>query len=441
MPYRLILAVAILALALSACAGKANPTESTASAAQPTQQAAPPSPLPTAGPGIAPATSLPTPQINIPVGCQTYTLKDPGATDEPGRFPTVQPGEWSRGPQDAPVTLIVYSDYQCPSCADLQPLLQQLQDSHPGQVRVVFRHFPLIGFPDNPIHDKAALAMQAAEAAGWQNGDFFWAMHNLLFARQELWRDLSPAEFETWLVEQASELALDMEAFKAALTSPELSELAQAAWIQGVASNLRGTPSLVINDSLLEGVPLTFSAIDFQVRLILLEEIQYATCPIISIDQSKRYLATLSTAYGDIVVELFADRAPITVNNFVFLAREGFYDGVTFHKVLPGFLAQTGDPSGTGFGGPGYTFVDEITNGLNFDRAGVLAMANSGPDTNGSQFFITLAPAPQLNGGYTIFGQVINGIEVLLQLAPRNPDLGMNLPPGDVMISVSIMER
>ncbi|OGO26290.1 MAG: hypothetical protein A2W33_10115 [Chloroflexi bacterium RBG_16_52_11] len=177
------------------------------------------------------------------------------------------------------------------------------------------------------------------------------------------------------------------------------------------------------------------------VALELLKEKQYAECPPLKIDTGKQYIATLHTAQGDIVIELFADVAPLAVNNFIFLAQNGWYDGVTFHRVLPDFVAQAGDPSGTGFGGPGYAFINEVSPDLKFDREGLLAMANSGPDTNGSQFFITYAPAPQLDGGYTIFGEVISGMDIARKLAPRDPSTDFGLPPGDEIISVTIEEK
>ena len=143
---------------------------------------------------------------------------------------------------------------------------------------------------------------------------------------------------------------------------------------------------------------------------------QYNAAPPMTIDPSKRYLATFKMANGgEFVAELYTDKAPITVNSFVFLARDGYFDGVTFHRVLEGFMAQGGDPTGTGMGGPGYQFVNEDSD-LTFDKPGVLAMANAGRDTNGSQFFITFDPTPQLNGGYTIFGQVIEGMDVLAKI-------------------------
>ncbi len=149
----------------------------------------------------------------------------------------------------------------------------------------------------------------------------------------------------------------------------------------------------------------------------------------------------LHTEKGDISLELFADKAPMAVNSFVFLAKNDWFDGVTFHRVLPDFVAQAGDPTGTGYGGPGYAFDNEIDPNLTFDNPGVLAMANAGASSNGSQFFITYAPAPQLNGGYTIFGRLISGMEVLQQLTPRDPSQSMNLPPGDKILDVEIIEK
>ena len=127
---------------------------------------------------------------------------------------------------------------------------------------------------------------------------------------------------------------------------------------------------------------------------------QFSSPPLMTIDRNAQFTATLRTNHGAITLELFASQAPVTVNNFVFLAREGFYNGVIFHRVIPGFMIQGGDPTGTGTSGPGYQFQDEFVPELVFDQPGILAMANSGPNTNGSQFFITVAPTPHLNGGH-----------------------------------------
>lgn len=168
---------------------------------------------------------------------------------------------------------------------------------------------------------------------------------------------------------------------------------------------------------------------------------QYDAPPAISIDITKNYVATIEMEKGgEIVIELFDDKAPVTVNNFIFLAREGFYDGTTFHRVIDGFMAQGGDPTGTGSGGPGYLFEDEIDPDLVFDRAGLLAMANSGPNTNGSQFFITFAPAPHLNGLHTIFGEVIEGMDVVNALTRRDPNQNPDFE-GDVIKTITITEK
>jgi peptidylprolyl isomerase len=167
---------------------------------------------------------------------------------------------------------------------------------------------------------------------------------------------------------------------------------------------------------------------------------QYDAPPPMTIDVSKQYFATFKMAKGgEFVVQLFPDKAPKTVNSFVFLAREGYYDGVTFHRVLEGFMAQGGDPTGTGTGGPGYQFENEDSD-LTFDKAGVVAMANAGRDTNGSQFFITFGPAPQLNGGYTIFGQVTEGMDVVNSITRRDPQQNPDFE-GDAIETITITEE
>jgi cyclophilin family peptidyl-prolyl cis-trans isomerase len=167
---------------------------------------------------------------------------------------------------------------------------------------------------------------------------------------------------------------------------------------------------------------------------------RYASAPPMLIDKKKQYSAAVKMAKGgEFVIRLLADKAPLTVNSFVFLARQGFFDGVTFHRVLEGFMAQGGDPTGTGMGGPGYQFVNEESD-LRFDKPGVVAMANAGRNTNGSQFFITFAPAERLNGGYTIFGQVVSGMEVVNALKRRDP---MQNPAysGDAIQTMTITEK
>ncbi len=165
----------------------------------------------------------------------------------------------------------------------------------------------------------------------------------------------------------------------------------------------------------------------------------YSQYPPFVIDETKTYEAVFTTDKGLMRFRLYAAESPLTVNNFVYLASQGFYDGTTFHRVIDGFMAQGGDPTGQGNGGPGYTFGDEVANGLTFDRRGLLAMANAGPGTNGSQFFITFVPTPHLDGGHTIFGELVAGDDVLNSLTRRNPEAAPNFT-GDVIEKVEIVE-
>ena len=167
---------------------------------------------------------------------------------------------------------------------------------------------------------------------------------------------------------------------------------------------------------------------------------QYNDVPEMALDMEKDYQAVVKMENGkSFTIQLHADKAPITVNSFVFLARDGYFDGVTFHRVLDGFMAQGGDPTGTGMGGPGYQFENEDSD-LVFDKEGVVAMANAGRDTNGSQFFITFDATPHLNGGYTVFGQVVDGMDTVHAIKRRDPSRNPDFC-GDVMESVTIIEE
>jgi peptidyl-prolyl cis-trans isomerase B (cyclophilin B) len=156
---------------------------------------------------------------------------------------------------------------------------------------------------------------------------------------------------------------------------------------------------------------------------------QYTAPPALSIDKNRKYTATFKTTRGSIVCELFAPDAPVTVNNFVFLAREGFYDGTKFHRVIENFMVQGGDPTGTGRGGPGYKFADEVKNNPRKHQVGSLSMANAGPNTNGSQFFITHIATDWLDGKHTVFGQVTAGQDVV-----------DSVQQGDTLVNVVISE-
>jgi len=319
-------------------------------------------------------------------------------------------------------------------------VLVQLQNAYPEDIRIVFRHYPLIGTPDNPFHDKASLSHRAAQSAGEQGK--FWDMHDLLFERQSEWAGMTIEQFETWVTEQAEDLDLDVDQFTEDLNSQEMIDFAQQAWDEASATGIPGTPFLLVNGNMWpESLPMDFSSMESIAKLMMLESRQFTSCPPVTVDRAKQYVATLETTKGDIMIELFADKAPLAVNSFIFLAENGWFDDIMFHRVIPGFVAQSGDPTGSGFGGPGYAFDNEISADLKFDKPGVLGMANAGEGSNGSQFFITFAPAPQLDGSFTIFGQVIQGMDVVEKLTERDPSKAGELPEGDYIENVVIEEK
>jgi cyclophilin family peptidyl-prolyl cis-trans isomerase/protein-disulfide isomerase len=409
---RIPIAIAAIALLLSACAGAIAPTATV-------------EPL-----------NIPVEPVSLPeFACTAITSTEQENAAASSQFEPVNETDWSRGAADAPVTIMEYSDFQCPYCAELAASLQELAAKYPDDLRVLYRHFPLIGTSEQPVHDKAAIAMQAAEAAGRQGK--FWEMHDALFAGQLEWTGMSLTNFETWLMETTSDLGLDAAQFSADLHSEELAQMAETAWTHGQELQISYTPYLVINGLFYSG-PNDIDSLEAIIQVKMLTERQFKECPQMILEEGADYTATLHTEKGDIVIELYPDVAPMAVNSFVFLVQNDWYDNVTFHRVLPGFVAQGGDPSGTGYGEPGYFFAIEVDPQFLFDRAGLLAMANSGPTSNGSQFFITLAPAEHLNGLYTIFGEVIQGMDVVESLRPRDPSQAAGLPPGDMILDVSI---
>jgi cyclophilin family peptidyl-prolyl cis-trans isomerase len=165
----------------------------------------------------------------------------------------------------------------------------------------------------------------------------------------------------------------------------------------------------------------------------------FNTPPAMQLEPGTDYLARITTEKGDILVDLFEDETPNTVNNFVVLANLGFYDNTTFHRVIEDFMAQAGDPTGTGRGDPGYRFADEFVPELRHDAPGILSMANAGPNTNGSQFFITIEPTPWLDGMHTVFGEVVEGMDVLRSISLRDPATAT--VPGDTIQSITIETR
>ena len=365
--------------------------------------------------------------------CRPFSLIDQVLGTPDAALPPVSDSDWQTGSDTPVVTLIVYSDFQCPYCSLLDPQVNTLLAAYPEDVKVVFRSFPLM-----QIHPNAAMASQAAEAAGLQ-GKFF-EMGNFLFSNQSTWSELAGDAFVQWLKENAATaIQLDAAKFATDLTSEAVANKVQQDYQNAVTLGLSGTPSIFINGTKYEQ---NWSAeiLEMIVDLVKFKDKQYTECPPMVVDASKEYFATVKTSKGDFVLQLFPDKAPLAVNSFVFLAQEGWFDDTPFHRVLADFVAQGGDPTGSGAGGPGYAFSNE-PNDLMFDKEGVVGMANSGTDTNGSQFFITYSAQPDLDGGYTVFGQVVSGMDIVKLLTPRDPSSTEPLPEPDTILSVTIEEK
>jgi len=345
-------------------------------------------------------------------------------------LPPATEQDWSLGAADAPVTVIEYADFQCPACAGVSPLLKRILETEKSKVRLIYRHFPLTS-----IHDKAMITAEAAEAAGAQGK--FWEMHALLYDRQREWASKAADAMPDVLAGYAQELGLDVAQFSQALAQHTYRAKVQQQYDDAIALGLPGTPSFIFNDVYYPTDQLGFSELAFKFFLYIVE---FREPPPQVIQAGKRYQATIQTEKGDIVIELFADRTPLTVNNFVYLAQRGWYDNTIFHRVIPGFVAQAGDPTATGSGMPGYRCSDELTPQLSFDGPGVVGMANSGPNTNGAQFFITLDAQPSLNGRHSVFGRVTSGMEVVKSLSERDPQKVSPDAPGDRIIRITIQE-
>lgn len=270
-------------------------------------------------------------------------------------------------------------------------------------------------------------------------------MYDLLFQRYEEWVERPPDEMPTILAGYAEELGLDVDQFSQDLENHTYRDKVTAQYEDAVSMRLQSTPTLIVNGRLFPsqmwGSTLAelYRNLDLWIRLAALEPSLYDSPPPQVTDPDGQYFATIRTGKGDIVLELYSDEAPVNVNSLVFLAQEGWYDGVSFHRVIPGFVAQTGDPSGTGAGGPGYECDDEIAS-LGFGEAGVVGIATSGPNRGSGQFFITLAPQPDLDGRYTVVGRVTEGMDVVENLTPHDP-ADPAAPPGDLIETILIEER
>lgn len=424
---KLMLFVAMLTLLVLAACGNATPT------VEPTPTAAEPTALPTAEPqivGAAPGECQLTPSLfPAPKGSEWLT------------FAPISASDYSKGAENATLTIMEYADFTCPYCAQIGPLYDEMLEKYPDDTRFVYRHFP-IG------HDKSNISIQASEAANLQGK--FWEMYDVLYdlSTWNTWMEMTPENFQIWVIEQAGKIGLDVDKFTEDLNSEAVIKKVNDAQSDAQVIGLRATPSIyvflegkliwAINIDENDALSPSFANFEAILKLWQLQKMQYSECPPETVDASKKYTAMIQTTKGDITLELYPDKAPLTVNSFVFLAEQGWYDDVPFHRVVEGFVAQAGDPTGTGIGGPGYEFGDEISADLKFDDAGVLGMANSGPGTNGSQFFITLAAQPNLDNNYPVFGRVTSGLDVLKSLTLRDASTMTVLPEPDRIITIKI---
>jgi cyclophilin family peptidyl-prolyl cis-trans isomerase/protein-disulfide isomerase len=362
------------------------------------------------------------------------------------RYPGPAGTRWfpALGVEDAPVVVMEFSEIFCGHCRafntdNLEGILQDYVAT--GKVRYVGH---MMAFNRAESQEYLAAAMCAAE-----QGRYF-AYEHAVFA------GIGAGAFD--LTASAQEIDLNTAQFAACREGGRYVSAALDASMVAYERGVTATPTFFVNgqqvlgndpatlrrlieEALSGGAPTEFTeqgAIAMPKNPVERNNM-YSAPPAMVIDPAKQYVATIETEKGDIVVELYADKVPNTVNNFVFLAREGFYDNTTFHRVIENFMAQAGDPTGTGRGGPGYRFADEFDATLRHDGPGVLSMANAGANTNGSQFFITFAETPWLDGRHAVFGKVIEGLDVLLSISIRDPQTATK--PGDLIKTIRIEEK
>ena len=348
-------------------------------------------------------------------------------------FPEVSGDDWTKGPEDAILTVMEYTDFFCPYCGMAYAELETLIEKYPDDVRLVYRPLPL-----DSLHPTAPLAAYAAESAGMQGK--FWEMYDAIFLNREVLSSLTAEEFTEWLKITAADIGMDVDQFAADIASEDVINKITTAQQTMFEAGVSSTPTVLVN-----GRPVgnwQSAYLSNFIEVMKAEKDMVTECPPFVIDQDKEYTATITTEKGDLVLELYPEAAPLAVNSFVYLAREGFYNDVTFHRVYHNFMAQTGDPTGTGWSGAGYQYREEIVPELTYDEAYMVGVARGQAEgSSGSQFFITYVPYPSLNGGYTIFGKLIDGIDVFEQITERDADNNPDAPEGDKIISIEIIEK
>jgi protein-disulfide isomerase/cyclophilin family peptidyl-prolyl cis-trans isomerase len=336
--------------------------------------------------------------------------------------------DWVKGADEdnTQLTIIEYSDFECPGCAGMYPVLQDFLDDNPD-IRLVYRHFPL------DMHQHAMITAEAAEAAGAQGK--FWEMHNLLFDRREDWQPLTDEDILDELSSYAEELDLDVERFDRELENGTYEDKVQAQYDEARELGLPGTPTFIFNNVLFPSdIGLSYQGLSAFLQIVNnRDEIFFDAPPPVTVDEGDEYQATLTTSQGDLVVALDTESAPVNINSFIFLAEESWYDGSNFFFVQDDFVAVSGDPTNSTVGYPGYYCTGEA-DGV-FESVGVVGMLPNG------QFFVTLgADAAQLNGQFARIGEVVEGAEILDDLA-RVVVGDPTAPEPDVVESIIIEQQ
>jgi cyclophilin family peptidyl-prolyl cis-trans isomerase/protein-disulfide isomerase len=393
-------------------------------------------------PQAAAPTSVPTAWVPIPLSTASTPGVPSAPTESPAPvtpLPTLAPippitdADWTRGPADAPITLLLYSDFDCQACADLALILNDLQALHPDDIRLVFRDVPLL-----TIREKSALAAQAAASAAEQGQ--FWEMHDLLFTRYDEWSALTSEEFSDWLIRVAPSAGVDASVLSNDLQTRRFEPYVADAYNQAVAAGIPGAPFLFFNRDLFM-LPPTLENLEANVRLTLLTERQFTSPPDFNLDLAADYVARIRLNIGEVILDLFEDTAPQAVNSFVFLSQSGWYDGTPAFRVVRGQYVEFGDPTGTGFGTPGYSYGLESSSAVTFDQPGVVGVAGEDPSTNGSRFFVSLTALPMYDGERTVLGQVVSGLDLLDSLSARDPLTDLLVDPQAVILNIVIEAR
>jgi cyclophilin family peptidyl-prolyl cis-trans isomerase len=389
---------------------------------------------------------VPTAWVPIPLSTASTPVVPSAPAESPAPvtpFPTLAPiapitdADWTRGPADAPITLLLYSDFDCRSCADLALILNDLQALHPDDIRLVFRDVPLL-----TIREKSALAAQAAASASQQGR--FWEMHDLLFTRYDEWSALTLDEFSAWLIRVAPSAGVDAAVLSNDLQTRRFEPYVADAYNQAVASGIPWAPYLfpcLFFKGDLFVLPKTLENLEANVRLALLTERQFASPPDFDLDLTADYFARIRLNIGEVILDLYEDTAPQAVNSFVFLAQNGWYDDTPAFQVVRGQYVEFGDPTGTGFGTPGYSYGLESSPAVAFDKPGVVGVSTEDPQANGSRFFVSLTTLPMYDSERTVLGQVVSGLDLLDSLSARDPLTDLLVNPQAVILNVVIEAR